>query len=140
MLLLLAESGCTHAVWHTTTRVTARRTTGEKFNREYAYNIRYNYAQVRLAQRGQDLINCDALPQTRRQHTSCSHAYTHTHTHTHTQEGKRTEWSEWSCVRIIQKEVGPCAAPGDCNGGCPFKTLDEPKLRALLGRMTCGEK
>ena len=66
--------------------------------------------------------------------------HTHTHTHTHTQEGKRTEWSEWSCVRIIQKEVGPCAAPGDCNGGCPFKTLDEPKLRALLGRMTCGEK
>lgn len=60
--------------------------------------------------------------------------------HISVQEGKRTDWSEWSCVRIIQKEVGPCANAGECNGGCPFKTLDEPKLRALLERMSCGEK
>ncbi|GBF91520.1 DNA primase large subunit-like [Raphidocelis subcapitata] len=76
------------------------RTQGEKFNREYAYNIRYNYAQ----------------------------------------EGKRTDWSEWGCVRIIQRETGPCSGAGDCNGGCPFKTLEEAKLRALLGRLQCGER
>jgi hypothetical protein len=56
------------------------------------------------------------------------------------QEGKRTDWNEWSCVRVIQKEVGPCSNAGECNGGCPFKTLDEPKLRALLGRLNCGER
>ncbi|KAI8468231.1 MAG: eukaryotic and archaeal DNA primase, large subunit-domain-containing protein [Monoraphidium minutum] len=76
------------------------RTPADKFNREYAYNIRYNYAQ----------------------------------------EGKRADWGEWSCVRMIQRDAGPCAGPGECNGGCPFKSLDEPKLRALLGKMGCGDR
>jgi predicted nucleic acid-binding Zn ribbon protein len=39
------------------------RTAGDKFNKEYAYNVRYNYGQ----------------------------------------EGKRQDWSEWSCVKIINQ-------------------------------------
>lgn len=45
------------------------RTPGDKFNKEYAYNIRYNYGQ----------------------------------------EGKRQDWSEWNCVKIIS-QVGVGAA------------------------------
>jgi DNA primase large subunit len=47
------------------------RTPGDKFQKEYAYNIRYNYGQ----------------------------------------EGKRENWSEWSCVKIIS-QVG--VRPGLC--------------------------
>jgi DNA primase large subunit len=51
------------------------RTPGDKFNKEYAYNVRYNYGQ----------------------------------------EGKRQDWSEWSCVKIInqvrQRALGPALGP-----------------------------
>ncbi len=128
------------------------RTTGEKFNREYAYNIRYNYAQVGFSAVGRPAgrpnrharTHAPALPpphppppaHNRPQRTLS----TAPPNRPQPQEGKRTDWNEWSCVRIIQKEVGPCASAGECNGGCPFKTLDEAKLRALLGRMSCGER
>jgi DNA primase large subunit len=42
------------------------RTPGDKFNKEYAYNVRYNYGQ----------------------------------------EGKRQDWSEWNCVKIISQVGG----------------------------------
>jgi DNA primase large subunit len=48
-----------------------RRTPGDKFQKEYAYNIRYNYGQ----------------------------------------EGKRENWSEWSCVKIISQVKGAAAGP-----------------------------
>ena len=76
----------------------APRTPADKFQREYAYTLRYNYGR----------------------------------------EGKRTAWSEWSCVRIIGHDAsgaGGGDAPGACNGGCPFRTMDERSLRGLLGRM-----
>eukprot|EP00878_Enallax_costatus_P006172 GHUV01006471.1.p1 GENE.GHUV01006471.1~~GHUV01006471.1.p1 ORF type:complete len:539 (+),score=187.65 GHUV01006471.1:149-1765(+) len=77
------------------------RTSGEKFNKEYAYNIRYNYGQ----------------------------------------EGKRTDWTEWSCVKIINQEVGgACSAPCECNGGCPYKTYDANQLRTALSRLNCDDK
>lgn len=46
--------------------VLSTRTPGDKFNKEYAYNIRYNYGQ----------------------------------------EGKRQDWSEWNCVKIISQVGG----------------------------------
>lgn len=143
------------------------RTTGDKFNKEYAYNIRYNYGQ----------------------------------------EGKRENWSEWSCVKVInqvsdqattlwpgplrtaheyvlvvlklpaaalhnrvsrclqpasrqsvltvrlfvlhvsccavlplQEVGGACSAPCECNGGCPYKTFDANQLRAALERLNCTDK
>ncbi len=47
----------------TTATLCVFRTSGDKFNKEYAYNVRYNYGQ----------------------------------------EGKRQDWSEWSCVKIINQ-------------------------------------
>ncbi|KAF6264179.1 eukaryotic and archaeal DNA primase, large subunit-domain-containing protein [Scenedesmus sp. NREL 46B-D3] len=77
------------------------RTAGDKFNKEYAYNVRYNYGQ----------------------------------------EGKRQDWSEWSCVKVISQEVGgACSAAGECNGGCPYKTYDANQLRAALTRLNCNDK
>ncbi|WIA35478.1 hypothetical protein OEZ86_003910 [Tetradesmus obliquus] len=79
----------------------AARTPGDKFNKEYAYNVRYNYGQ----------------------------------------EGKRQDWSEWSCVKIINQEVGgACAGAGECNGGCPYKTYSAEQLRAALSRLNCNDK
>lgn len=74
----------------------APRTPGDKFQKEYAYTLRYNYGR----------------------------------------EGKRTDWSEWSCVRVIGHDASAGAGgDGACNGGCPYRTMDERALRALLGRM-----
>jgi DNA primase large subunit len=74
----------------------APRTPADKFQKEYAYTLRYNYGR----------------------------------------EGKRTDWSEWSCVRIIGHDASAGAGgDGACNGGCPFRTMAEGPLRALLGRM-----
>jgi DNA primase large subunit len=80
----------------------APRTPADKFQKEYAYTLRYNYGR----------------------------------------EGKRTDWSEWSCVRIISHDASACGGGGGdggaCNGGCPFRTMDERGLRSLLGRMGLG--
>jgi len=65
----------------------------EKWQKEYAYGIRYNYGL----------------------------------------EGKRTNWSPHSCMRIIS-EPGANAAAGE-HHGCPFKTFDEAQLRAQLLQM-----
>eukprot|EP00877_Chromochloris_zofingiensis_P006868 jgi/Chrzof1/2434/Cz11g15130.t1 len=79
----------------------APRTPTDKFNREYAYNVRYAYGQ----------------------------------------EGNRKDWSEWGCVKIISTEVGPASVNMcECNGGCPYKTFDEPRLRAALTKLRCNDK
>jgi DNA primase large subunit len=70
--------------------------TAEKWTKEYAYGIRYNYGL----------------------------------------EGKRVNWSPHSCMKIIS-ETGTNAAAGE-HHGCPFKTFDEPQLRAQLQQMGVG--
>lgn len=70
--------------------------TAEKWQKEYAYGIRYNYGL----------------------------------------EGKRTNWSPHSCMKIIS-ETGSNPAAGE-HHGCPFKTFDEQQLRAQLQQMSVG--
>ena len=70
--------------------------TAEKWQKDYAYGIRYNYGL----------------------------------------EGKRTNWSPHSCMRIIS-ETGTNPAAGE-HHGCPFKTFDEPQLRAQLQQLGVG--
>jgi len=60
----------------------------DKFEKQYAYNIRHNYGK----------------------------------------EGKRTDYSAYNCLRIINS---PAPGPGDCHG-CPFKTMDSAILRQHL--------
>ena len=68
----------------------------EKWQKEYAYGIRYNYGL----------------------------------------EGKRVNWSPHSCMKVIS-ETGTNPAAGE-HHGCPFKTFDEPQLRAQLQQMGVG--
>ena len=65
----------------------------DKFNKEYAYNIRYNYGL----------------------------------------EGKRQDWSAFSCGKIINSP-GANASAGE-HHGCPFRNFDEGQLRAQLQLM-----
>jgi DNA primase large subunit len=59
----------------------------DKFDKEYAYGIRYNYGK----------------------------------------EGKKVNWTPWSCMRVIMESVGP----GE-NHGCPYRHSDPELLRSLL--------
>lgn len=65
----------------------SRRTAGDKFDRQYGYNIRHSYGK----------------------------------------EGKRTDYSPWSCMKIINSQPGQ----GD-HHGCPFKHHDENHLRQKM--------
>ncbi|KAK7066972.1 DNA primase large subunit [Halocaridina rubra] len=59
----------------------------DKFERQYAYGVRYNYGK----------------------------------------EGKRTDYTPYSCLKIIMMSIGP----GDAHG-CPFKHCDTPVLKQRL--------
>ena len=65
----------------------------EKFQKEYAYGIRYNYGL----------------------------------------EGKRQDWSAFSCAKIISSP-GANATVGE-HHGCPFRNFDEGQMRAQLQQM-----
>ncbi|KAJ4710801.1 DNA primase large subunit [Melia azedarach] len=66
---------------------------GERFDKEYAYNVRHNYGK----------------------------------------EGKRTDYTPYSCQKIISLTPGV----GD-HHGCPYRHFSEENLRAALGRMGVG--
>ena len=51
-------------------------------------------------------------------------------------EGKRQDWSPWSCKSIIASP-GANAAAGE-HHGCPFRNFDEGQLRATLQQMQVG--
>lgn len=65
----------------------SRRVASDKFERQYAYNIRHSYGK----------------------------------------EGKRTDYSPWSCTKIINEQVGA----GD-HHGCPFKHFSKDNLETRL--------
>jgi DNA primase large subunit len=65
----------------------ARRTPPEKFDKEYAYNIRHNYGK----------------------------------------EGKRTTYTPYGCIKIIQSAPGA----GD-HHGCPFRQFEEANLKSKM--------
>mmetsp|Transcript_24278 Transcript_24278/g.34262 ORF Transcript_24278/g.34262 Transcript_24278/m.34262 type:complete len:493 (-) Transcript_24278:370-1848(-) len=72
----------------------SRRTPPDKFNKEYAYNIRHNYGK----------------------------------------EGKRTSYTPYGCLKIIQG----APAPGD-HHGCPFRHFDEQNLKSKLRSKRVGK-
>ncbi|KAK9818167.1 hypothetical protein WJX72_008093 [[Myrmecia] bisecta] len=67
----------------------------DKFEREHAYSVRYNYGK----------------------------------------EGKRQDWTPYSCIKIISQTPGV----GDYHG-CPYKTMDAPSLDAALRRLRIDPK
>merc|ERR1712176_258701 len=50
--------------------------------------------------------------------------------HSYAKEGKRTDYTPYSCMKVIASQPGPSEAHG-----CPFKTFDEDNLRAALQQM-----
>eukprot|EP00897_Mesotaenium_endlicherianum_P009091 jgi/Mesen1/820/ME000111S10968 len=73
----------------------AQKSGAEKFEKEYAYGIRYNYGK----------------------------------------EGKRTDWTPPSCMKIIMSTPGV----GD-HHGCPYRHFSEENLRAALGGLRLGSR
>ncbi|KAG2443115.1 hypothetical protein HYH02_009528 [Chlamydomonas schloesseri] len=55
--------------------------------------------------------------------------------HNYGREGKRTDYTAHKCTTI----VGFSGGPGD-HHGCPYRRLDEPALRAALGRLKCDDR
>lgn len=64
-------------------------TPADKFDKEYAYTVRYNYGK----------------------------------------EGRRTDWSPYSCMKIINS--APAAGAGDAHG-CPFRHFNADQLSATM--------
>ena len=54
--------------------------------------------------------------------------------HNYGKEGKRTDYTPYSCIKIIAQT----AASGQ--GGCPYRTFNEDSLAAALGGMGMGAK
>ncbi|GAQ82103.1 Eukaryotic-type DNA primase large subunit [Klebsormidium nitens] len=67
----------------------------DKFDKEYAYNVRHNYGK----------------------------------------EGKRTDYTPYSCIKIISSTPGV----GD-HHGCPYRHFSQDNLSAALGRMRLNRK
>ena len=51
--------------------------------------------------------------------------------HNYGKEGKRADYTPYSCTRII---LGAAPGPSEFHG-CPYKSWDAPRLRAVLQRM-----
>ena len=51
--------------------------------------------------------------------------------HNYGKEGKRADYTPYSCTRII---LGAAPGPAEFHG-CPYKSWDAPRLRAVLQRM-----
>ncbi|WIA15273.1 hypothetical protein OEZ85_001944 [Tetradesmus obliquus] len=113
----------------------APRTPGDKFNKEYVYSVLYNYGLALNSSYLLLFVVC------RTPGDKFNKEYAYNVRYNYGQEGKRQDWSEWSCVKIINQEVGgACAGAGECNGGCPYKTYSAEQLRAALSRLNCNDK
>jgi len=69
----------------------SRKIPGDKFEKQYAYNIRHNYGK----------------------------------------EGKRADYTPYTCMKVI----GSGGGSGEGSGGCPYKTFSEKSLSAQLSNM-----
>lgn len=72
-----------------------KRMPAEKFEKQYAYNVRHNYGK----------------------------------------EGKRADYTPYSCVKIIMSTPGH----GD-HHGCPYKHWTDDNVRAALGKLNLSSK